>query len=154
MDETDPDDAWDATLADRDAMAEGYRERGWDVVTVTASATGIIERPPVGITYILPGEEATAIEEVGTDTITDSSVYAATADETLYLVTELRATDEERMILLAGAIPLADLEEIADDARDAGEFRTRFIGDDGAAAGAFIHENPDPFLTPLSAGDE
>ena len=95
----DPGDAWEAVVADADAVAAAYRDRGW---TVTATHPGHVNpiTDAARIDVLLPDPEfETTHEAVATADLDAVEVYAAAEDGVAYRV--VVATDESAAVAVS-----------------------------------------------------
>jgi len=95
----DPGDAWEAVVADADAVATSYRDRGWTVTTTHPGHVNPVT-DAARIDVLLPDPEfETAHEAVATANLDAVDVYAAAEDGVAYRV--VVATDESAAVAVS-----------------------------------------------------
>jgi hypothetical protein len=144
--------AWGKTLQSANEMTEELRAAGWQVVTVRAPHTapeapadGDTDR--FGYTYIAPGDVETAFRSAAEDGEFDSyEVRSRTVGNSHFLLTRVADTDRRVVVLLVGAVPVSEVDDLARVAAEAGEMYSHVELLDGTHLGTFHHDDPTPFF--------
>ena len=145
--------AWKATLADMDALAEAREAEGWDVLTIAAGDTAPIGRGTeedegeFGLSYVVGADDAAAFREAfeaGEFPVYD--VFRQTQLGNVFVVTELRDPDTEQVVFIAGAYLQHDERMCAYTAREEGEMYTIVKKLDGTVLGKFHHDGYEKFF--------
>lgn len=145
-------EAWKATLADMEAMAEARREDGWAVVTCMAVDTAPTnpdagDRDDFGLVFVLPNnmaEEFEAAYEAGA--FPKYEVYRAADDGRAYVVVEYIDPDSETVIFVAGQYELRFAPGMVAAARREDAMYTYAQLVDGTRVGAFEHDGVEKFV--------
>lgn len=145
--------AWKATLADMDAIAEEREADGWDVLTLAAGDTAPLGRGTeddegeFGLSYVVGADDAEAFRdafEAGEFPVYD--VYRQTQLGHVFVVTELRDPDTDQVVLIAGGYLQYDEKMCAYTAREEGEMYTHVKKLDGTKLGVFHHDGYEKFF--------
>lgn len=143
---------WARTLETANEMTETLREEGWRVVTVRAAhvgpeSPGDADTDRFGYVYVAPGDVAEAFTDAAEDGEFDGfTVFNRRSGGDLFTLTRVTDADRKIAVLLVGAVPVADLRELAAAAHDAGEMYSHVELLDGTHLGSFHHDDPDPFF--------
>ncbi|CCQ33569.1 hypothetical protein HLRTI_002527 [Halorhabdus tiamatea SARL4B] len=142
---------WKHVREEAAALAATLRVDGWDVCQVRADHVAAIElgdsAARTGLVYTVPdsvGEGLPALLEGGS--FDRYEVFRTVAGGELYLVTRLRDEETERGVVLAGAVGLDQVAELAEAARERGELRTHVRLLDGTHLATFRHADPTDFF--------
>jgi len=139
--------AWEDTIADMKAIAEEWREEGYEVTDVVSVDAGPIGRDSndddgeYGMEFVIPDDDAEDFEaafEAGDYGQYD--VYRGEVEADAFIVEELVDHEVERVILLAGAYHLRDTRMCAYAAREEGEMFTFVRTLDKTRLGTFRHD--------------
>lgn len=142
---------WERVREEATALATALRSDGWEVRQVRASHVAAIDpsdaAQPTGLVYTVPdsvGETLPALLEGGS--FDRYEVFRTVAGGDLYLVTRLRDEENERGVVLTGAIALEQVTGLADAARERGELGTHVRLLDGTHLATFRHADPTDFF--------
>lgn len=145
-------DAWGATIADMEALAEEYEAEGWQTVTIPAGHTA--PEPPdsgvegrFGLVYVIPdnyAERFTEAFEAGEFPRYD--VFRNEASGQVFVVTALLDTESETVILIAGGFERHNARSLVATAVETGEMYTHVQTLDGTPLGSFRHDDPEKFF--------
>lgn len=142
---------WERVRDEAAALAATLRSDGWDVCQVRADHVAAIDPDDSnsygGLVYTVPdgvGETLPALLEGGS--FDRYEVFRTVAGGELYLVTRLRDEESERGVVLAGAVALDQVAELADAARERGELHTHVRLLDGTHLATFRHADPTDFF--------
>lgn len=124
---------WDAVIADMEATAEEYRERGWDVVAVhpgdvvAIDGSGDVDR--WGLDVLAPDDEFDEVERVVADegeAFDACEVFKAQPGGMVYLVVAMLDEAGEAAVVFPAYYDPADrsVREMLARARQTGEMRT------------------------------
>jgi len=139
--------AWEDTIADMRAIAEEWREEGYEVTDIISVDAGPIGRDSndedgeYGMEFVIPDDDADAfVEAFGAGEYGQYDVYRGEVEADAFIVEELVDHDVERVILLAGAYHLRDTRMAAWAAREEGEMFTFVRTLDKTRLGTFRHD--------------
>lgn len=108
---------WNDVLADTDATADGYRDRGWTAIALhPGDVNAVVDAARLSV--LLPGSEFDEVNEsVDPDALDSVHVYGATAGSTRFRLVVAENEDEK----LAVCVPTFVLGTEAEDLRAAAE---------------------------------
>jgi hypothetical protein len=139
--------AWEDTIADMRAMAEEWREEGYEVTDIISLDAGPIGRDSndedgeYGLEFVIPDDDADEfVEAFEAGEYGQYDVYRGEVEADAFIVEELVDHEVERVILLAGAYHLRDTKMAAWAAREEEEMFTFVRTLDGTRLGTFRHE--------------
>lgn len=139
--------AWEDTIADMKAIAEEWREEGYEVTDIISVDAGPIGRDSsdedgeYGMEFVIPDDDADAfVEAFEAGEYGQYDVYRGEVEADAFIVEELVDHDVERVILLAGAYHLRDTQMAAWAAREEGEMFTFVRTLDKTRLGTFRHD--------------
>ena len=119
--------AWEDTIADMKAIAEEWREEGYEVTDIISVDAGPIGRDSndedgeYGMEFVIPDDDADAfVEAFEAGEYGQYDVYRGEVEADAFIVEELVDHEVERVILLAGAYHLRDTRMAAWAAREEG----------------------------------
>jgi len=160
--ETGTGTPWERTTEQLRALAEEFREGGWNVVDVAAADT-TPERPGgrtgdrFGLTHVVPGNRADAVRDAfRPEGFERYETYRRRVGTTAFQVTALFDADRGVAILVAGAYDLADADGMIEAAREEGVLYTHLRTLDGTHLGSFRHDDPAQLVPEVDdrGGDE
>lgn len=143
---------WERTLAalhdrEEELTAAGYQTAAVPAGHLTAEPPDAGESDRFGFVFVAPGDAAPAFTEAyETGEFTDFRVFRRVEGTDLFLLIELRDDDGGVAVLLAGAVAVADLENIREPTREAGIVYSHVQLLDYTHLGSFRHDDPDPFF--------
>ena len=141
------EDRWEELLADADATAADYRERGWETLVVSTGDVTPLSGEPFGLDVLAPGDEFEALEGlVEAVTFDTSHVYRAEEGGVRFLVVVVEAGDEEVAVVVPAFLDVGRATDLEERAREAGVMYThvRPLSDDARVT--FTHDDPDLFF--------
>ncbi|MDH5018804.1 DUF7529 family protein [Halobacterium rubrum] len=145
--------AWEDTIADMRAIAEEWREEGYEVTDIVAVDAGPIGRDSndedgeYGMEFVIPDDDADEfVEAFEAGEYGQYDVYRGEVQADAFIVEELVDHEVERVILLAGAYHLRDTKMAAWAAREEGETFTFVRTLDKTRLGTFRHEGYEKFF--------
>lgn len=145
---------WDATIEELELVAADRRDAGWGVLALSPQATdpelpAAGDQEQFGLAHTLSDDEADQLVALlESMTIDEFETFRRTVDTTCFLVSELRDTDTQRCVLVAGAYDVGAAEELASHATDVGDLFTRFQRLDGSAIASIRHDAYEKLLPP------
>ena len=137
---------WAATLEELSTLADQRQTDGWTVVKVQAGDTApeppdVGEKDTFGLVHVIPGDTADELTDLLDDgDIDEFETYRRTLGGTCYLITELRDTERQQCVLVAGAYDVAAAGALADHAAEVGHIFTRFQRLDGSLVAEVRHD--------------
>lgn len=139
--------AWEDTIADMQAIAEEWREEGYEVTDIISVDAGPIGRDSndedgeYGMEFVIPDDDADDfVEAFEAGEYGQYDVYRGEVQADAFIVEELVDHEVERVILLAGAYHLRDTRMAAWAAREEGEMFTFVRTLDKTRLGTFRHD--------------
>jgi hypothetical protein len=144
--------AWQATIADMNAIAADRADDGWETVTVAAGHTEARPREAggtdrYGLVHVVSGSAADSVasaHEAGSYPRYD--VYRGTTATRIFLVTECLDPESRTAVLVAGSVRRHDAGELARTAARTGRMYTHIRTLDGTRVGSFEHASPEKFF--------
>lgn len=118
--------AWEQTLEDMDTIASERKEEGYDVLTLMAAHTDTVsidmgDHDDYGLFHIVPNNQATDFEDVyESDAFTEYFAYGTDVQGYMYLVTEMRDAENQRVILLASQYDMTRADSMVQSAEQEG----------------------------------
>jgi hypothetical protein len=152
--------AWQATIADMNAIAADRADDGWETVTVAAGHTEARPREAggtdrYGLVHVVSGSDAepfaTAYER---GDYPRYDVYRGTTDTRLFLVTECLDPGSRTAIIVAGQVRRGDARKLARTAARTGRMYTHVRTLDGTHLRSFDHATPEKFFPVTDRGSE
>lgn len=148
-----PEEAWERTVADMEAMADSRRERdGWAAVSVAAERL-VLDPPegdlsdPFGLVFDVDPERADPVADAFERcTFPRYEVYRNELGGTVFLVTELLDPGSELALLLAGRYRIEELDPVVRSARAREELFTHLRTTDGHSLGTVRHDGYEKFV--------
>lgn len=141
------DERWEELLADAEATAAEYRERGWETLVVTPGDVTPRDGDPFGLDVLAPGDEFDALEALVEDVTFDTShVYRAEEGAVRFVIVVVEAGDGEVAVVVPAFFDLGRVQGLERRAREAGVMYThvRPLSDDARVT--FTHEDPGLFF--------
>jgi len=139
--------AWKDTIADMEAIAEEWREEGYEVTDIVSVDAGPIGRDSndddgeYGMEFVIPDDDADEfVEAFQAGEYGQYDVYRGEVEADAFIVEELVDHEVERVVLLAGAYPLRDTQMCAYAAREEEEMFTFVRTLDKTRLGTFRHD--------------
>lgn len=132
-------------------MADALRADGWEVQTVHAGHVTPVppeaEEDHHGLVYVAPdGVAETLPEAVERGSFDRYEAFRHVAGDDLSLVTELRDSQRQLAVLLAGTVDRERAEPLAQAARERGVLHSHVRLLDGTHLATFRHEEPTHFF--------
>jgi hypothetical protein len=145
------DNAWARTLADAEARADELEAEGWTATTVRAGHVAPVGPDSdaadlTGLVFVVPSEEGEAFADLVDGGVTDYAVFTERDGATRFLVVEVRDATSERAVLLVGAVPLDQADDLAEHAHERGEIRTHVRALDETPYGTVEYDDPSLFF--------
>ncbi|MEF8773189.1 MAG: hypothetical protein V5A23_00300 [Halobacteriales archaeon] len=142
---------WQDVIADMEATAEGYRERGWTVVEVHPGDVAVPEGREGGrwgLDVLVPDGEFDEMERLveGDPAFDESEVYRGKSGGLVLLVVAMLDPDTEHAILFPVYYDEKRARDVLDRAIEEGELPTHLRPLDERAVVTFRHEAVDLFL--------
>lgn len=142
---------WQDVIADMEATADEYRERGWTVVEVHPGDVAVPEGREGGrwgLDVLVPDDEFEEIRRLveGDPTFDESEVYRADRAGLVLLVVAMLDADTEHAILFPVYYDEKRARDVLDRAVDEGELPTHLRPLDERSVVTFRHEAVDLFL--------
>lgn len=146
-------DAWQATIDDMNAMAEGFREEGWETV-ITAIAGDSAPEPPedgpsgrFGIVHVLPETESEEIRDaVAEGEFPRYDVFRAEREGRVFLVTQFLDPETSTAVFVAGNFERHRAIGLVRAAREEGKIYTHLQKLDGTVVATFEHDDLTKFF--------
>ena len=144
--------AWQRTIDDMQAMAGDLREEGWNVVTIGAGHTaptnpdaGASDR--WGFVHVIPDNDAEAFDEaVETGKFPEYRVFRNEMQGRVFMLTELRDSESETAILIAGNFEVRHAPGLVKTALKEDQIYTHVQTLDGTHLGSFRHDDVEKFF--------
>ncbi|ELY84258.1 DUF7529 family protein [Natrinema altunense] len=145
---------WADLLADANAIAEEYRDEGWDVVVLEPTAVSPVDRDErVGLDVTVSDAEYEIVEELieeGAVTITSANVYyrpvAADGSERRLALTVERDESSETAIFVPLTYDLSTCRDVFETALLEEQLLTHVTTPSTARWVSFSHDDPSLFL--------
>lgn len=140
-------DRWQELLADAEAAAADYRERGWETLVVTPGDVTPLDGDPFGLDVLAPGEEFEALEALVDDVTFDTShVYRAEEGGVRFCIVTVEAGGDEVAVVVPAFFDVDEAATLEGRAREEGVTYThvRPLADDARVT--FTHDDPDLFF--------
>ena len=152
-------DSWEDVIADMEATATEYRERGWDALElhpgdVTPLAPDDVDEV-YGLDVLLSGEEFEELRErVADDTEFDSyRVYKAREGEVVFLVVAMEDTSSEFAVVYPVYYGIEQAKDMFEAARERDKLYTYLRKLQRGTEVTFEHDDPEPFFPPEMADE-
>ncbi|WP_222920156.1 hypothetical protein [Natrinema sp. SYSU A 869] len=145
---------WEDLLADASAIAEEYREDGWDAVVLDPTGVSPVDRDErIGLDVTVSAEEYEVVEtliEEGDVTITSANVYyrplAADGSDRRVALTVERDESSETAIFVPLTYDISACRDIFEPALLEEELLTHVTTDSTDRWVSFSHDDPSLFL--------
>lgn len=146
--------AWQATIDDMNALAEEFREEGWDTV-ITAIAGDSAPEPPedgpsgrFGIVHVLPETESEQIREAVADGegFPKYDVFRAEREGRVFLVTEFLDPETSTAVFVAGNFERHRAVGLVRAAKEEGKIFSHLQKLDGTVVATFEHDDLTKFF--------
>lgn len=142
--------AWKDLLADAEAIAEEYRDRGWEVLTVEpGDVAPVTKEERFGFSVLLPDSEYDAVEDlVDRDAagFGEAEVYRRSVGNTVFaLAVELDETTETAVVVPLYYVP-AETEAVLETAAEEGELLVHLRPLSIENWVTFSHDDPSLFV--------
>lgn len=146
-------DVWEEVVADMEATAAEYRERGWDVLEVhPGDVTALDGSGPSGrwgLDVLAPGNEFSEVQQLVEDggDFDGCEVFKAQRGDVVYLVVAMVDEAGERAVVFPAYYDPAhpQAQGMLDRARNAGEMQTHLRPLSDHAVVTFAQGDPDLF---------
>ncbi|MFP9191016.1 hypothetical protein ACLI4Q_05045 [Natrialbaceae archaeon A-CW1-1] len=141
---------WEEVLADATALAEEYRENGWEVRTVHPGDVSPTEKDErFGLSVLLPGSEYEEIESLIDDpnvSFDGAEVYQHTVGTVVYAVVIELDTTTEVAVVIPMAYSVAEFETIFEQAFEDEELQVHLRPLTIDQWVTFVHDDPSLFV--------
>lgn len=138
---------WEELLADAEATASEYRQRGWETLLVTSGDVTPLAGSPFGLDVLAPGDEYETLQTLVEDATFDTShVYRTEEGGVRFLIVVVEASDDEIAVIVPAFLDIACSDGLEARATDEGVMYThvRPLSDDSRVT--FTHESPELFF--------
>ncbi|MFC7057749.1 DUF7529 family protein [Halovenus salina] len=145
-------EAWERTIEDMQALADGRREDGWEAHTVIAAHTDAVtaeqgEYNHCGLSHVIPDNHTDVLNEVYDESeFTEFLVYGQPVETFMFLVTEFIDPERERTIFVAGSYDPVRGANLPEYGEEHGVLTSYFRTIDGTILGSFDHERWEPLV--------
>ncbi|MFP8957895.1 hypothetical protein ACLI4Y_14305 [Natrialbaceae archaeon A-CW3] len=143
-------DLWEEVMADATALADEYREEGWEVCSVRPGDVSPAEKDDrFGLSVLLPGSDYEAVESLIDDpdvSFNGAEVYQHTVGTVVYAVAIELDTANEVAIVIPMAYSVADFQTIFEHAFEDGELQLHLRPLTIDQWVTFVHDDPSLFV--------
>jgi hypothetical protein len=140
---------WGDVVADMEATAVEYRDRGWETLELHPGDVTIVDGERTGIDVLLPDDEYRELESTLADSVSFDGyqVYRAARGGTTFAVVAVEDTDAEIAVVypVYYSFSKPQVRAVIRNARHAGMLRSYLRRLDGDFV-ELVHEDPDPFV--------
>lgn len=144
--------AWEQTLKEMEALAEGRREDGWDVRTFFTIHTDTVSRDmgdhdDFGLFHILPDNQADDFNEwFDAEEFSEYLAYGSSVEGNMFVAIEFIDADTERSTMLACRYDMTRAEGLMASVQAEGVLYSHVKTIDGTMLGRFTYEEYAPLL--------
>ncbi|WP_255169109.1 DUF7529 family protein [Natrononativus amylolyticus] len=141
---------WEDLLADTDAIAEEYREAGWEVVVVQPGDVSPVQKDErFGFSVLVPDSEYDTVEAIveREDVTFDAAeIYHRPMGNTTFALAVELDTDSETAVLVPLAYGLQEMKPVFETALEEGELRIHVRPLSIDTWVSFAHDDPSLFV--------
>jgi len=143
---------WDELLDEMSSIAQGYRENGWEIMTLTPGDVTVLTTQysdDCGIDVLLSNSEYNGLKTLFENGDFESDTYDVfknTLEGQVTLVVGVADSSSDTVIFYPAIIEEVRLNELVSLTREAGELHTYFRPLDRSSRVAVSHSEPELFL--------
>ncbi|MFQ3319064.1 MAG: hypothetical protein ACI8UR_002079 [Natronomonas sp.] len=138
---------WQELLDDAAAVADEYRENGWETLVLSTGDVTPLADDPFGLDVVAPTEEFEALEALVEGASFDTShVFRDEDDGLRFLIIAIEASDHGAAVVVPAFLSLDEEASLAERAQTEGTMYTHVRPPDSGGRVTFTHDEPELFF--------